>query len=69
MGEEFHLKATSVLKFCGYGQLYHVYPMDPKNKGGDVLILFCQEFGVIKKLTFNVSKEQCMKGTELMKQV
>ena len=52
-----------------YGLFTRIYLVDSKKKLGYALRLFCQEFGVIKKLTFNVSKDKCMKGTELMKQV
>ena len=31
--------------------------------------MFCQEFGVPERLTFDGSKEQSMKGTEFMKQI
>ena len=47
----------------------HIYPMDKKSKAGDALKLFCQEFGVPERLTFDGSKEQTSKGTEFMKQV
>ena len=43
--------------------------MDSKKKAGDALRLFCQEFGVPERLTFDGSKEQSMKGTEFMKQI
>ena len=49
--------------------LSRIYPMDSKNKAGDALWLFCQEFGVPKRLTFDVSKEQGQAGTEFMKQI
>ena len=42
--------------------------MDSKRKAGDALRLFCQEFGVPKRLTFDGSKEQGQSGTEFMKQ-
>ena len=35
-----------------------IYAMDLKMKAGDALRLFCQEFGVLEKLTFGGSKEQ-----------
>ena len=47
----------------------HLYPMDHKSKAGDALKLFCQEFGVPERLTFDGSKEQTCKGTEFMGQV
>ena len=46
-----------------------IYPMDSKSKAGDALKLFCQEFGVPERLTFDGSKEQTCKGTEFMNQV
>ena len=41
--------------------------MDSKNKAGDVLRLFFQEFGVPERLTFDGPKEQSKPGTEFMK--
>ena len=38
-----------------------IHPMDSKSKAGDALRLFCQEFGVPKKLVFDGSQEQCGK--------
>ena len=46
-----------------------IYPMDSKKKAGNALRLFCQEFGVPEKLTFDGSKEQTEKDTEFMKQI
>ena len=46
-----------------------IYPMDSKSKAGDALKIFCQEFGVPERLTFDGSKEQTCKGTEFMSQV
>ena len=46
-----------------------IYPMNSKSKAGDALKLFCQEFGVPEKLTFDGSKEQGEKGTTFMKEV
>ena len=43
--------------------------MDSKRKAGDALWLFCQEFGVPERLTFDGSKEQGQGGTEFMKQI
>ena len=43
--------------------------MDSKSKAGDYLKLFCQDFGVSEKLTFDGSKEQACKGTTFMKEV
>ena len=43
--------------------------MDKKSDAGRALRLFCEEFGVPEKLTFDGSKEQCGKGTEFMKQI
>ena len=55
--------------FANKGYFSRIYPMDSKKKAGEALRLFCQEFGVPERLTFDGSKEQCMKGTEFMKQV
>ena len=46
-----------------------IYPMDSKTKAGDALRVFCNEFGVPERLTFDGSKEQCMPGTKFMKQI
>ena len=61
---------------CRYAQVFtnkyyfsRIYPMDSKRKAGDALRLFCQEFGVPERLTFDGSKEQCGKGTQFMKQI
>ena len=43
--------------------------MDSQKKASNALRLFCKEFGVPKRLTFDGSKEQSMTGTEFMKQV
>jgi len=43
--------------------------MDSKKKAGDALHLFCQEFGVSERLTFDGSKEQTKKGTKFIKQI
>ena len=43
--------------------------MDSKGKAGNALRLFCQEFGVPEKLTFDGSKEQTQKNTTFMKQI
>ena len=45
------------------------YPMDSKKKAGDALYLFCQEFGVPEKWTFDGSKEQGSKDTTFMIEV
>ena len=42
---------------------YNVYPTNYKNKFGDALKMFCQEFGVPEKITFDGLKEQACKGT------
>ena len=59
-----------------YGQVFAnkkffaaIYPMDSKAKAGEALRVFCQEFGVPEKLTFDGSKEQTGKNTEFMKQI
>ena len=44
----------------------HIYPMDSKSKAGDALKLFCQEFSVPQRLTFDGSKEQSSKGSKFM---
>ena len=46
-----------------------IYPMESKNKAGDALRIFYQEFDVPEKLTFGGSKEQSNPGTEFMKQI
>ena len=43
--------------------------MDTKRKAGDALHTFCQEFGVLDKLTFDVSKEQGQIKTEFTKKI
>ena len=43
--------------------------MNKKSKAGDTLILFCQEFGVLDKLSFDGFKEQTGKNTSFMKQI
>ena len=43
--------------------------MDTKRKAGDVLCTFCQELGIPNKLTFDGSKEQGQRKTEVMKQI
>ena len=40
--------------------------MDPNRKAGDDLKLFCKEFGVSQKLTYDGSKEQACKGATFM---
>ena len=42
--------------------------MDSKKKLGYALRLFCKGFGLPENITFNGSKEKCMKGTEFMNQ-
>ena len=51
------------------GNFSHIYSMDSKNKSGDVLALFCQEFWVPERFTFDGSKDQPTKGTTFMTQV
>ena len=46
-----------------------IYPMSSKKQAGDALRLFCQEFGVPERLTFDGSKEQNGKNTQFMKQI
>ena len=55
--------------FANKSYFSRIYPMDSKKKAGNALRLFCQEFGVPERLTFDGSKEQSMPGTEFMKQV
>ena len=55
--------------FANKGYFAVIYPMDTKKKAGEALHIFCQEFGVPDRLTFDGSKEQTGKGTEFMKQV
>ena len=55
--------------FANKGYFSRIYPMDSKKKAGNALRLFCQEFGVPERLTFDGSKEQTMKGTKFMKQI
>ena len=43
--------------FANKGYFARIYPMDSKKKAGDALRLFCQEFGVPERLTFDGSKE------------
>ena len=42
-----------------------IYPVDSKKKAVDAIRLFCQEFGVPERLTFDGSKEQSNPGTDL----
>ena len=55
--------------FANKSYFAQIYPMDSKSKAGDALRLFCQEFGVPERLTFDGSKEQTQKKTEFMKQI
>ena len=55
--------------FANKSYFSRIYPMDKKSKAGDALRLFCQEFGVPEKLTFDGSKEQTGKNTSFMKQI
>ena len=55
--------------FANKSYFAKIYPMDLKVKAGDALKLFCQEFGVPEKLTFDGSKEQGEKETAFMKEV
>ena len=43
--------------------------MDNKGKAGDAFRIFCEEFGVPERLTFDGSAEQCGKRTEFQKQI
>ena len=55
--------------FANKSYFAKLYPMDSKSKAGDALKVFCQEFGVPEKLTFDGSKEQGSKDTTFMKEV
>ena len=55
--------------FANKAYFSRIYPMDSKGKAGDALRLFCQEFSVPEKLTFDGSKEQTGKDTNFMKQI
>ena len=55
--------------FANKAYFSRIYPMDSKKKAGNALRLFCQEFGVPEKLTFDGSKEQTSKNTTFMKQI
>ena len=55
--------------FANKAYFSRIYPMDSKGKAGDALRIFCQEFGVPEKLTFDGSKEQTEKNTQFMKQI
>ena len=55
--------------FANTGYFDKIYPMDSKSKAGDALRMFCQEFGIPEKLTFDGSREQTGKGTTFMKEV
>ena len=46
-----------------------IYPMDSKGKAGESLRIFCQEFGVPDKLTFDGSLEKNGKRTKFMYQI
>ena len=59
-----------------YGQVFAnksyfaaIYPMDSKGKAGEALRIFCQDFGVPDKLTFDGSQEHNGKLTELIHQI
>lgn len=59
-----------------YGQIFAneayfatIYPMDAKQKAGDALRIFCQEFGIPETLRYDGSKEQKERGTEFQHQV
>jgi len=42
--------------FANKSYFARLYPMDSKEKAGDALRLFCQDFGVPERLTFDDSK-------------
>ena len=55
--------------FANKAYFSRIYPMATKGKAGDALRLFCQDYGVPERLTFDGSKEQGQPGTEFMKQI
>ncbi len=55
--------------FANMGYSSKRYPKDSKRKTGQALREFCNEYGVSEHSTFDGSKEQCMPGTEFMKQI
>lgn len=55
--------------FANKAYFSRIYPMSSKKQAGDALRLFCQEFGVPERLTFDGSKEQNGKNTQFMKQI
>ena len=55
--------------FANKAYFSRVYLMDSKSKAGDALRLFCQKFEVLKKLTFDGSKEQGKPDNEFMRQI
>ena len=55
--------------FANKGYFAKLYPMDKKSEAGAALKIFCREFGVPERLTFDGSREQCGKNTLFMKQI
>ena len=55
--------------FANKGYFSKVYRMDKKSNAGDALRIFCQEFCVPERLTFDGSKEQRQKGTKFVHQI
>eukprot|EP00957_Ditylum_brightwellii_P184428 14047613-Ditylum_brightwellii.AAC.1 len=53
--------------FANNSYFAKIYPMANKSKAGEALKIFCQEFRVPEKLTFDDSKEQSNHGTAFMK--
>ena len=64
-----HTRNKYVQVFANTGYFAKIYPMDSKAKSGDALRMFCQEFGVPEKLTFDGSREQTGKETTFIKEV
>ena len=55
--------------FANKGYFAILYSMDSKNKAGGALKIFCHEFSIPEKLTFDGSKEQPGPHTQFMKQI
>ena len=69
MGEAFHLKAKSVLRYFKIRVTFTVFILWIQRINWEThLIFFCQKFGVPENITYDGSKDKCMKVTEFMKQ-
>ena len=65
-----HWMEINMLKFLQTRHIFPKYtPWTPKERLEMPLKIFCKEFGVPEHLTFDGSKEQCMPGTQFMKQI